>query len=77
MIGGPKDFFGSVILGKRDRIFLGHKKNQGFLWVLHFSSAQINNKISAIYSLCGIFGCAKNVGIFLSRQILKLELFRE
>ena len=66
---GPKDFFGSKILVKRDifwvykrrRDFLGHEKNtlQGFLWViLYLSSAQINNnKLSAIYCLCEIFLC--------------------
>ena len=48
--GGPKDFFGSDILAKRD--FFGSRKQltQGFFWVLYFSSAQINNNISAIYS---------------------------
>ena len=46
-------FSGSVILAKGDffgsmkdaGIFLGHKKTQGFFWVLYFSSVQINNNI--------------------------------
>ena len=56
--GGPKDFFGSDILAKRDSfgsvkdagIFLGRENNTGIFWVLYFSSAQINNNISAIYN---------------------------
>ena len=72
MEGCPKDFCGSEILAKRDflgsmkdaGIFMGLEKHmQGFSWVLYYSSAQINNNISAIYCL---------YGIFLGRQILKL-----
>ena len=56
--GGPKDFFGSDILAKRDffgsmkdaGIFWVAKTTEGFFWVLYFSSAQIKNNISAIYS---------------------------
>ena len=45
------DFFGS------------QKKTQEFLWVLYFSSAQINNNIIAIYCWCGIFfGMLKTFG---------------
>ena len=32
------------------------KTTQEFFWVLFFSSAQINNNISAIYCSCGITG---------------------
>ena len=57
--GGPKDFFGSDIWAKRD--FFGSmwktpgffgvaKTTEGFFGVLYFSSAQIKNNISAIYS---------------------------
>ena len=56
--GGPKDFFGSDILAKRDffgsmkdaGISLGRETTQGFFRVLYFTSAQIKNNISAIYS---------------------------
>ena len=56
--GGPKDFFWSDILAKRDffgsvkdaGIFRVAKTTEGFFWVLYFSSAQIKNNISAIYS---------------------------
>ena len=47
-----KDFFGSM---KDVGDFLEYSKNMGILWVLYFSSAQINNNISAIYCRCGIF----------------------
>ena len=55
---GPKVFLGSDILAKRDffgsmkdaRIFWVAKTTEEFFWVLYFSSAQINNNISAIYS---------------------------
>ena len=58
MVGGPKDFFWSDILAKRDffgsvkdaGIFRVAKTTEGFFWVLYFSSAQIKNNISAIYS---------------------------
>ena len=79
------DFFGSEILAKGDffgsvknaGFFRGHeKKTQGFVSVLYFSSAQINNKISTIYCWCRIFfGYAKNVVIILDRQTLKLGFF--
>ena len=53
------------------------KKNRDFFWVLQFSSAQINNNIIAIYCklVWDFFGYAKNVGIFLGIQILKLGFF--
>ena len=73
--GGVK---GSEILAKRKflfgpikdtGIFWVMKKVQGFFWVLYFSSAHINNKISTIYCWCGIFfGYAKKVGIFWGRH---------
>ena len=58
--GGPRVSFGSEILAKRDffgsmndmAIFLGHENlNTGIFWgiILYFSSAKINNDISAIY----------------------------
>ena len=47
-----RDFYGSV---KDTGIFLGNKKNRDFLWLLYFSTAQINNNVSAIYCWCGIF----------------------
>ena len=67
--GAPLTYFtdggseGSEILAKRYilglwktlGIFLVSKKTQGFFWVLYFSSAQINNNVSAIYCWCGIF----------------------
>ena len=47
--GSPKDFFGCDILAKRD--FFGSRKQQrDFFGVLYFSSAQIKNNLSAIYS---------------------------
>ena len=50
----PKgNFFGSM---KDAGIFWVAKITQGFFWVLYFSSAQINNNISAIYCLCGVTG---------------------
>ena len=52
--GGLRNFFGFEILAKRD-YFGSLKKTQGFFWVLYFSSVQINNNISTIYCLCGIF----------------------
>ena len=51
---GLRNFFGVEILAKRD-YFGSLKKTQEFFWVLYFSSAQINNNISTIYCLCGIF----------------------
>ena len=63
--GGPKDFFGSNILAKRDffgsmkdaGIFLGRENNTTIvLGIVFFSSAQINNYISAIYCLFAITG---------------------
>ena len=56
-------FFESEILPKRDFFvsmkdagtFLGREKSQGFFGVWYLSLAQINNNISAIYCLCGIF----------------------
>ena len=45
-------FYGSM---KDAGIFLHHKKTGIFLGVLYFSSAQINNNVSAIYCWCGIF----------------------
>ena len=61
---GQKGFFwGGVCERRRD--FFGHEKTQGFFWVLYLSSDHINNNISAIYCLCGIFfGMIKKVGIF-------------
>ena len=55
-------------------IVLGREKTQELFFGIYFSSAQINNDIIAIYFWCGIFffWCAKNVGIFLGGQILKL-----
>ena len=61
--GSLRDFFGSEILAKRDFlgsikdawIFLGCKNKQEFFWALYLSSVQINNNISTIYCLCGIF----------------------
>ena len=62
--GSPREIFRSEILAQRDflgsvkdaGIFLGReKKTQGYFWVLYFSSAQINNNVSAIYCWCGIF----------------------
>ena len=46
------DFLG---LWKTLGFFLGREKTQGFCWVLYFSSAQINNSISAIYCSWGLF----------------------
>ena len=40
---------------KDTEIFLGCEKNTVIFSVLYFSSAQINNKISAIFCGCGIF----------------------
>ena len=74
MVGGPRDFWGSEILAKRD--FLGSMKDGGifwgreFLWVLYFSSAQINNNISAIYCLCGLF-----VIKFADTETLRVSFF--
>ena len=56
--GGPKDFFGSDILAKGDflgsmkdaGIFLGRENNRGIFLGIVFSSAQIKNNLSAIYS---------------------------
>ena len=56
--GGPKDFFGSDILAERDFFgsmkdagnFLCHENNRGIFLGIVFSSAQIKNNISAIYS---------------------------
>ena len=54
--------------------FLGSLKKQGFFGVLYLSPAQINNNIIAIYCLVwDSGGYAKNVAIFLGRQILKLR----
>ena len=59
MTGGPEGFFlGSDILAKRDflgsvkdaAIFLGRENNTGIFLGIVFSSAQIKNNISAIYS---------------------------
>ena len=46
------------------------KTTQAFFWVLYFSSAQINNNISAIYCLCGI------TGYFLAAAVLALSVER-
>ena len=46
-IVAKRDFFGSM---KDAGIFLGRENNTGIFWVLYFSSAQIKNNISAIYS---------------------------
>ena len=63
--GGVRRIFLGLIFWPKG-IFLGLRKTlgffwvakttQGFVWVLYFSSAQINNNISAIYCLCGITG---------------------
>ena len=59
MTGGSEGFFwvwdfgqkGFFWVYERCRDFFGvAKTTQGFFWVLYFSSAQINNNISAIYS---------------------------
>ena len=50
----PKGIF--LGLWKTPIFFWVTKTTQGFFWVLYFSSAQINNDISAIYCLCGITG---------------------
>ena len=50
----PKGIFWG--LWKTPRFFWVVKTTPGFFWVLYFSSAQINNNISAIYCLCGITG---------------------
>ena len=65
--GGPSDFFLSLKFGKSDflgsmkdaRIFLGHKKTEGFFWVVK-------------KGLRDFFGYTKKVVIFLGRQILKV-----
>ena len=69
-----RDFLGSR---KDAGIFLGsQKKPWGLFAVLYFSSAQINNNVKAIYmSMWDFFGYAKNIVIFLIRQILKLGFF--
>ena len=50
----PKGIF--LGLWKTPGFFWVAKTTQGFFGVLYFSSAQINNNISAIYCLCGITG---------------------
>ena len=66
--GGPSDFFGSEILARGDffgsmkdaAIFFGReKRTEGFSWVAKTKKE-------------GFFGYARNVVIFLGRQILKL-----
>ena len=52
-------------------IFLGLWKTPGFFWVLYFSSAQINNNISAIYCLCGITGTEYVKPVNLQRDSVK------
>ena len=52
-------------------IFLCPKTTQGFFWVLYFSSAQINNNISAIYCLCGITGTEYVKPVNLQRDSVK------
>ena len=47
---GVQGIFGGLKFWPKG-IFWGRE----FLWVLYFSSAQINNNISAIYCLCGLF----------------------
>ena len=66
---------GHIFMTGDQRIFLGIQKMPGyfgvmkkqweFFWVLYLSSAQINNNISAIYCLCGIFlGTLKSRNFF-------------
>ena len=73
--GGLRDFW----VYERCGDFFGlHKKHLwDFFGYCFFLSAQINYKISAIYCWCGSFldDYAKNVGIFLGRQIVKLGYF--
>ena len=58
-----KDIFGSEILAKKD--FFGSMKDAGIFLILYFSSAQINNNVSTIYSWHGIFWVCyiKNVSL--------------
>ena len=70
---GKKGFWG--VYERRGDFFWSGKGGGDFFKVLYFLTAKINNNISSIYYWQGIFGYAKNVGIFLGRQILKLEYF--
>ena len=76
--GALRDFFGSEILDKRDFFWVYYnagdffgsrlKKRSDFFWILYFSSAQINNNISAIYCWCGDFLVyVKNAWIFVDK----------
>ena len=58
----PKGIF--LDLWKTPGLFWVAKTTQGFFWVLYFSSAQINNNISAIYCLSGITGYFWDCNLF-------------
>ena len=49
MTGGVRRIFLGVTFWPKG-IFLGRENNRGIFWVLYFSSAQIKNNMSAIYS---------------------------
>ena len=63
-----RDYFESM---KDAGIFLGRENNRDFFGYCTFYQLKLTT--SSIYCRCAIFwGYAKNVGMFLSRQILKL-----
>ena len=79
--GGSEGFFGSEILAKRDifesmkdtGIFWVVKKTQGFFGYCTFH--QLKSRKCNLLLVWDFLGYAKNVGIFLGRQILKLGFF--
>ena len=60
------DFLGSIKYERQGEFFGLRKNHRDFIWVFYFSSAQIKNKINAIYCWCGIvLGHAKKKQGFL------------